>query len=575
MSARVLRLHPDDPVVLARVQLAAGTHLGAAEVGGVAEVVVTDDIAQGHKVAVVDLASGALVRKYGQPIGVTSGPVRAGQHVHVHNLVSLAHLGAATAPWRAAAAGTAADGSAAVGTAAVGSASVPAGLAIPPDRVTPTFRGYLRPDGRVGTRNYLAVMSSVNCSATAVKRIAAAFAAPGALAPFPGVDGVVALTHSGGCGVAAEGEGFDLLRRTLGGYARHANVVGVLVVGLGCEVNQVPALVESMAVPASTALATLIIQDEGGTRATIDRGVAQVRQMLSELVLPERLELGAGHLVLGLNCGGSDAWSGVSANPVLGVASDLVVAAGGTAVLGETPEIHGAEHLLTARAGDPAVAARLQERLAWWERYAAASGATLDNNPSPGNRAGGISTIEEKSLGAVAKGGTSPLADVVGYAEAVRAKGLVFMDTPGYDPVSVTGIVAGGATVVCFTTGRGSVFGCKPVPSLKLSTTTELYRRMPDDIDFNCGTVLDGDDSVEELGARLFQRILDVASGAATKSEELGMGDEEFTALLASEWVVLAAGGPDSVAGLGCGGGGSWLGDAHGLGPTFGASYSS
>ncbi len=500
--AALVRLHPDDPVGIAREPLPAGTPAGPA---GGPVVTVAEEVPAGHKVALVELPAGAVVCKYGQPIGVTTAAVRAGEHVHTHNLASLTTLPAGSRPARSPAA-----------------PPVPAGSAD-----AAGFAGIVRPDGRVGTRNYVVVLSSVNCSATAVRRITAAFESPGALDPSR-VDGVLALTHRGGCGTAAAGEGLAVLRRTLAGYARHPNVAGVVVLGLGCEVNQVDDLVEEIGLPVGTPVRAATIQGEGGTRRAVEWGVDQVRELLDRLPVTERRPVPAAELVLGLECGGSDAWSGVTANPVLGVASDLLVAAGGTAVLGETPEVHGAEHLLTARAVSPEVARRLEQRLAWWDAYASANGTTLDANPSPGNRAGGITTIEEKSLGAVAKAGRSPLTDVVGYAEPVRSRGLVFMDTPGYDPVSVTGMVAGGATVVCFTTGRGSVFGCKPVPSLKLATTSELYARMPDDMDVDCGRVLDGV-PVDELGAELFGRILTVASGERTRSEELGFGDEELT----------------------------------------------
>ena len=373
----------------------------------------------------------------------------------------------------------------------------------------------------------MAVLSSVNCSATVVKRIAAAFSAPGALGDHPGVDGVIAITHGSGCGLSRDGEGLAVLRRTLTGYARHPNVAAVVVVGLGCEVNQISALVDGFDLPEGTPLRRLVIQELGGSVATVRRGIELVEELLPEAAVPRR-PVPASELVLGLNCGGSDGWSGVTANPVLGVAVDRLVAAGGTAILGETPEIHGAEHLLTSRAASPEVADQLMERIAWWEDYTAAEEGHMDNNPSPGNRAGGVTTIEEKSLGAVAKGGSSPLQAVYEYAQPVTARGLVFMDTPGYDPVSVTGIVAGGANLVCFTTGRGSVFGCKPAPSLKLATTTQLYERMGDDMDFNCGTVLDGDATVSELGDVLFEELLATASGRQTKSEEFGFGDEEF-----------------------------------------------
>jgi altronate hydrolase len=514
LAGAVLQLHPGDPVALARRELTPGTELE----GPGRTVTVRDTVPHGHKLALTDIAAGEQVRKYGQPIGIATQAIAAGEHVHEHNLRSLSREGLPV-PAQLEGDGAAPDG-AAGGAPAAGSAAAATAA-------TPTFDGIVRPDGRVGTRNYVAVLSTVNCSATVVKRIAAAFAAPGALDEHPGVDGVIAITHGSGCGLSRDGEGLEVLRRTLTGYARHPNVAAVVVVGLGCEVNQISALVDGFDLPDGIPVRRLVIQELGGSVTTVRRGIELVTELLPEAAAP-RQPVPASELVLGLNCGGSDGWSGVTANPVLGVAVDRLVAAGGTAILGETPEIHGAEHLLTHRAASPEVARALMERIEWWEGYTAAEEGHMDNNPSPGNRAGGVTTIEEKSLGAVAKGGSTPLRAVYGYAQPVTAKGLVFMDTPGYDPVSVTGIVAGGANLVCFTTGRGSVFGCKPAPSLKLATTTQLYERMGDDMDFNAGTVLDGEATVTELGEVLFAEILATASGRRTKSEELGFGDEEF-----------------------------------------------
>jgi len=509
LAEAVLRLHHGDPVALARRELEPGTELDGAGRG----VTVRDPVPHGHKVALTDIAAGDQVLKYGQPIGIATQDIAAGEHVHEHNLRSLSREGIPVPAQRG-------QGGAVANTTAYEPPEAAGGR-------VPTFDGIVRPDGRVGTRNYVAVLSSVNCSATVVKRIAAGFSASGALDDHPGVDGVIAVTHGSGCGLSRDGEGLEVLRRTLGGYARHPNVAAVVVVGLGCEVNQINALVDGFDLPAGVPLRRLVIQELGGSVATVRRGMELVSELLPEAAVA-RQPVPVSELVLGLNCGGSDGWSGVTANPVLGVAVDRLVAAGGTAILGETPEIHGAEHLLTSRAASPKVTRALMERIEWWEGYTAAEEGHMDNNPSPGNRAGGVTTIEEKSLGAVAKGGSTPLQAVYRYAEPVTAKGLVFMDTPGYDPVSVTGIVAGGANLVCFTTGRGSVFGCKPAPSLKLATTTQLYERMGDDMDFNAGTVLDGDATVSELGDVLFDEILATASGRKTKSEEFGFGDEEF-----------------------------------------------
>ncbi|MGH9067297.1 MAG: UxaA family hydrolase [Acidimicrobiales bacterium] len=497
--ALLVRLAPDDDVAVAVADLVPGQRLEAGE-----GAVVRDPVPTGHKVALRAVGAGQPVHKYGQVIGFATAPMAPGDHVHSHNLAFAPftrehHPGVDARP-----------------------------VDPVPDAERATFDGIVRPDGRVATRNYLAVVTSVNCSATAARLIARRMAESGVLADHPGVDGVVALTHTSGCGMALDGEGMAVLRRVLGGYARHPNVAGVLLLGLGCEANQVGDLAASWDVPASTPVEVLTIQEEGGTRAVVAEGVQRLTAMLDTVGAVRRQPVPASHLVLGLECGGSDAFSGVTANPALGAAADLLVGHGGTAVLGETPEIYGAEHLLTRRAASPEVAEALMERIRWWEAYTASQGASLDNNPSPGNKAGGLTTILEKSLGAVAKGGTTPLTAVHGYAERVAGPGLVFMDTPGYDPVSVTGMVAGGANVVCFTTGRGSAYGCKPVPSLKLATTSDLYRRMADDMDLDCGAVLSGELDVAGMGRRIFEAILATASGRPTASEILGMGDEEF-----------------------------------------------
>jgi altronate hydrolase len=409
----------------------------------------------------------------------------------------------------------------------IGAAAVPTAFVEHPA----TFDGIVRADGRVATRNYIGVLTSVNCSATVARAIADHFRRdirPEALMRYPNVDGVVALTHGMGCATAADGEELTVLRRTLGGYARHANFAAVLVVGLGCETNQIQGLVAQEGLAEGAALRTFSIQDSGGTAKTVQRGIAIVHDMLPAANAVQRRAVPASHLVVGLQCGGSDGYSGISANPALGAAVDRLVRHGGTAVLSETPEIYGGEHLLTRRAATPAVAAKLLERIAWWERYTARNGMQMDNNPSAGNKAGGLTTILEKSLGAIAKSGTTTLVDVVGYAEAITARGFVYMDTPGYDPVSATGQVAGGANLICFTTGRGSAYGCAPSPSLKLSTNTALWLKQQDDIDIDCGGIVEGHDTVDACGERIFQLMLATASGRRTKSEEHGYGQNEF-----------------------------------------------
>ena len=493
-----LLLRPDDDVAVTTRELLPGTRLLTATT----EIVVLGGVPRGHKLAVRDVLAGAAVHKYGQSIGLATVDILAGEHVHAHNLGM--------------------DGAARAyefGTARSALSATPG-----PAR---TFQGFHRANGRVGTRNYVGVLTSVNCSASSAKMIADQFRGM-ALDAFANVDGVIALTHQSGCGLVPGSVGANALVRTLRGYAQHPNFGGLLVLGLGCEMVPVQSLVDGLALPSDTMVQTLTIQDTGGVRATVRAGVELIKEMLPVLDARRRAPAPISELVLGLNCGGSDGYSGITANPALGLASDRLVSAGGTSILAETPEVFGAEHLLTRRAVSEDVGRRLLERLDWWQGYAQAGGGTLDNNPSPGNKAGGLTTILEKSLGAVAKAGQADLAAVYEYAEPVTERGLVFMDTPGYDPVSVTGIVAGGATVVCFTTGRGSVFGCRPTPSIKLATNTEMYQRMAEDMDINCGRIVDGTATLAEVGDEIFERIIAVASGEQTVSEELGIGQEEF-----------------------------------------------
>jgi len=497
MVAPVIRLHPDDGVVIARVTLLPGTPVAEG-------VVAQDRIPAGHKVAIRPHAAGEPVRRYGQIIGFATEAIAPGRHVHVHNC----GMGNFARDY------------------AFGVDVRPTDYIDPPR----TFLGIRRADGRVATRNYIGILTSVNCSAHVANLIAGAFQRnpfrnDDPLADYPNVDGVVALTHKTGCGMA-EGEPLKLLRRVLGGYARHVNFSHVVALGLGCEVNQIGGLMEEQRLAGR--LRAMDIQAMGGTRKTVEAGIAFVREVLAEANQVRREPVPASELIVALQCGGSDGYSGISANPALGVASDLVVRHGGTVILSETTETYGAEHLLTRRAVSREVGEKLVALMRWWEEYTAREGAELNANPSPGNKAGGLTTILEKSLGAMAKAGSTNLVDVVRYAEPVRAKGFVFMDTPGYDPVAATGQVAGGANLVCFTTGRGSVFGCKPAPSIKLATNTPMYRRMEDDMDINCGTILDGDETVQQCGERIFEMILRVASGEKTKSEQFDFGASEF-----------------------------------------------
>ncbi|KUL21497.1 UxaA family hydrolase [Actinoplanes awajinensis] len=492
-----LLLRDGDDVAVATQDLAEGRALRHAG----ADLTIGTPVPRGHKVALRDLPTGAQIHKYGQVIGRATAPIRAGDHVHAHNL----GMDAVAHDYE-------------FGTA---------GVVITPAAEVRTFQGYRRADGRVGTRNYVGIVTSVNCSASTARMIADQFRGP-LMDAYPHVDGVVALAHDSGCGLVPASEGGQILQRTLRGYATHPNIGGLLVLGLGCEMIAVQTLLADLDASPDTLIERMTIQETGGVRATVRAGAEVVRTMLVRLDERRRETVPASALVLGLNCGGSDGYSGITANPALGHASDLLVAQGATTVLAETPEVFGAEHLLTRRAVTREVGQRLLDRIAWWHTYVEAGGGTLDNNPSPGNKAGGLTTILEKSLGAVAKGGSAPLTAVYEYAERVTEPGFTFMDTPGYDPVSVTGLVAGGATVVCFTTGRGSVLGGKPAPVLKIATNSEIYQRMRDDMDLDTGGIVAGTTTIRAVGEEIFEAVLATASGRLTASEDLDLGRDEF-----------------------------------------------
>ncbi|MFO0851437.1 MAG: altronate dehydratase family protein [Gemmataceae bacterium] len=509
LSRYAVHLRPQDNIAVAARPVPAGTTLQTDR----GEVTVPAAVRMGHKFALSAIKEGDAVLKFGQVIGFASQRIEPGEHVHVQNVKA----GAFERDYAYA-------------------SEVPAPL--PPPAEYRTFMGFDRGPGRpahqrYGTRNYLAVISTVNCSASTSKYIAERIRALGVLKDFPNVDGIVPVVHRQGCGMQYEGPDHKQLERTLAGFAKHPNVAAYLLVGLGCEIVQVNHLIESedlglIQLGGGKAKApVLTIQESGGIGKTVDAGVKAVLEMLPKVNDVRRVELPAKHLILGTNCGGSDGNSGVTANPALGVASDLIVQQGGTSILGETPEIYGAEHVLTRRAVSKAVGEKLVERIKWWEWYTSVFGAEINNNPSPGNKEGGLTTIYEKSNGAIAKAGTTAMTAVYHYAEPVTAKGFVVMDTPGYDPVSMTGIVAGGANVCVFTTGRGSVYGCKPAPSIKVATNTPLYERMEGDMDINAGVILDGV-PVEQVGRQIFDKILAVASGEKTKSEVHGVGEEEF-----------------------------------------------
>lgn len=492
MAEGVIRLHDNDNVVIALSDLAKGADVGGLNLPG--------PVPRGHKIAHHAILKGENIIRYGQIIGQATEDIAPGAHVHSHNL----GMGPHSTDY------------------AIGAESRP----LPPLKPM-SFMGYHRPDGTVGTRNYLGILTSVNCSGSVARFIAEAAEKDPVLNAMPGLDGIVPIVHGTGCGMSGTNEGYQTLMRTLKGYARNPNFGGILLVGLGCEVMQVPDLVGQGRLRPDGNFRYMTIQGEGGTRATIERALRTLREMAETAGKAVRAPAPVSHLVVGLQCGGSDGYSGITANPALGHASDLLVRMGGTTILSETPEIYGAEHLLTRRAVSREVGERLLERIRWWEDYTARNDGEMDNNPSPGNKRGGLTTILEKSLGAVAKGGTAPLTQVYKFAEPITERGFTYMDSPGYDPASVTGQIASGATLIVFTTGRGSVSGYKPSPCIKLATNSEMYGRMKEDMDINCGDILDGV-SIEAKGREILEEIVAVASGKKTKSEELGFGGAEF-----------------------------------------------
>ena len=493
-----IRLHPNDNVVIARIDIAQGAEVP--EEG----LTCLNRIPAGHKVAARAIAKGEPVLKYNTVIGFASNDIRPGTLLHRLNMEfrEFDRDYAYAQEYKP--------------------------TVFLPDAERATFMGIRRADGRVATRNYIGIVSTVNCSATVVHRMADWFT-PERLAEFPNIDGVAAFTHATGCGMELAGEPMDLLRRTLSGYIRHPNMAAVLVVGLGCERNQINTLFQAEKLTAGTKLKTFVMQDSGGTRKTIEAGIEAIRELLPEANKVTRVPVDASHITVGLQCGGSDSFSSITANPALGVAMDILVQHGGTAILSETPEIYGVEHTLTRRAVTKEVGEKLIERIRWWkDEYAIGRDVQINGVVSPGNQAGGLANILEKSLGSAMKGGSTGLMEVYKYAELVKQRGLVFMDTPGFDPVSATGQIAGGANVVCFTTGRGSAFGCKPAPSIKLATNTPMFTKLEEDMDINCGEILDGTADMQQMGQKIFQLILDTCSGKETKSEAFGLGDHEF-----------------------------------------------
>ncbi|MCV6574918.1 MAG: altronate dehydratase family protein [Cohaesibacter sp.] len=493
---KTIRLQESDNVVIALEDMKSG------DVPQGMDISLKEDVARGHKIATMAIAKGEVIMRYGQIIGAAKTDIMAGQHVHNHNIGMGDH----------------------VQDYAFASQNTPLEN-LTSDR---HFMGYHREDGRVGTRNYIGILTSVNCSGSVARFIAEAAEKSGLLDAYDNVDGIVPIAHGTGCGMASSGEGYDTLFRTLSGYARHPNFAAILLIGLGCEVMQITNLVGDRPVRQDGNLRFMTIQQTGGTRATIEAGLKELQDLAALSNQCKRSPAPISQLTIGMQCGGSDGYSGITANPALGIASDLLVRHGGTTILSETSEIYGAEHLLTRRAASPDVAQKLIDRVHWWEDYCARNGGEMDNNPSPGNKRGGLTTILEKSLGAVAKAGSAPLTDFYKFAEHIDKKGLVFMDSPGFDPCSVTGQVASGANLIVFTTGRGSVSGYKPTPCIKLATNSEMYARLSDDMDINCGDIISDGITLEAKGEEIFETFIRIASGEQTKSEELGFGGAEF-----------------------------------------------
>ena len=498
LSGSIIRLHPNDNIVVARVDMTIGTDVPSENM------VCKSQVPAGYKIASRKILKGEPILKYAVTVGFANTDIEPGYMVHSHNTEfrefdrDYAH------------------------------ASEFKPVEMIPESERATFQGYVRANGRVGTRNFIGILSTVNCSATVVNKIADWFT-PERLKDFPNVDGVVAFSHSIGCGMEMTGEPMQLLRRTMAGYATHPNLAAALIIGLGCERNQLKGLMEQENLTEGSNLHTFIMQESGGTTKTIQAGIEAVKALLAKANDVKRETVSAAHLMVGLQCGGSDGFSSITANPALGAAIDILARHGGTGILSETPEIYGVEHTLTRRAASREIGEKLIERIRWWkDEYSVGRDVQINGQVSPGNQVGGLANIFEKSLGSSMKGGTGPLMAVYKYAEPVTAKGFVFMDTPGFDPVSATGQIAGGANLVAFTTGRGSMFGSKPAPCIKLATNSPMYHRLTDDMDINCGEILDGTATLQEMGQKIFELFLKVASGEQSKSEVLGLGDYEF-----------------------------------------------
>jgi len=462
-----------------------------------------NNIPFGHKISLQNIKKGNFIYRYGQIIGIASDDISSGEHVHSHNLI----FSEFNREYQI--------------------------KKINHEKIIKSdlyFKGYKRQNGKSGTRNYIGLISTVNCSATVVKKIAENVNIYLSNNNFSNIDGAVCLKHSSGCGMNNTGHGMEVFNRTIGGFKNHANFGKVFVIGLGCECAQISLYKDEGEI---NKIEYMNIQDEGGTSEIVKKVTHKVIEDLDEINSIKRTNISISELTVALQCGGSDSYSGITANPALGYASDLIVKHGGSTILSETPEIYGAEHLLIERAKTYKIVDKLKKQIDWWKNYTSINGSSLDNNPSPGNKKGGLTTILEKSLGAVAKGGNSTMVNVLDYSEQISSKGFNFMDSPGYDPVSVTGQVAAGANIICFTTGRGSCFGFKPTPSIKIATNTNMYNKLKEDMDINAGSIMDGESNTEAIGKQIFDKIISIASGNKSKSEINGYGDDEF-----NPWII-------------------------------------
>ena len=462
------------------------------------------NVPYGHKISLVKIKTGEFILRYGQKIGVALVDIDAGEHVHSHNLSSTEFKRNYKNNFEK--------------------------ENYIKNKRDIFFKGYKRSNGSAGTRNYIGLISTVNCSATVVKKIADKVNNELRKNNFQNIDGAVSLKHSSGCGMNTTGYGMNVFNRTIEGFKVHPNFAKVYVIGLGCECAQISLYNKDQE---SRNVEYLNIQDEGGTKEIVKKVSDRIINQLKGINKIQRTNIAISELTVALQCGGSDSYSGVTANPALGFASDMLVDHGGSSILSETTEIYGAEHLLFERSINKKNIEKIKNQIDWWKEHLYKNGSSMDNNPSPGNKKGGLTTILEKSLGGVSKSGTRNMVDVLDYAERLKIKGFNFMNGPGYDPVSVTGQVASGANIICFTTGRGSCFGFKPTPSIKIATNTNMFNKLEEDMDINAGAIMDNEKTLEEVGNEIFDKIISVASGEKSKSEINDYGDDEF-----NPWII-------------------------------------